>query len=517
MMSRWYVLSKRGVLILLLGLGLAADGGRAYGNGWEHGAIPYSALVDGLADGTESMRYRAAQSLGFRAEKRSIEPLLSALKRPERSVAVRSAIYTAFGRLGDRRAVPALTDCLADEDREELRGDCAAALGAIASTTALEPLVAAFRGDPSFLVKTRVVDALGNFDAPAAVDLLTEIAGERRTQSLAVRAFAALGRTGSPDAVPVLINALARVRSPETKRVIVEGLGRLKAGDAAGEVAVLADRAGDIRLRVAAIAALGTIREGDGLPTLIKLLKDPSPSIRVVAIRALAARGDDRATLPIAHLVMHVVDDLASQENAELLSTADQTLASLSIQLEGLRALIGLDQSSATGAFLAAAYGRGMPRNSSTALRLAEGFYEVRRLAIYGLGYTKSDAARELLAGSGGIGSDDPRIRQVAVRSLGVLGGSDAVHRLVPLLDDPSADVRRMSAIVLGRLGDATAADPLIKALGDGNALVRREAALGLGYLRAPQSVAGLTRIATSDPDNGVRDAARFALGRIGD
>ncbi len=53
--------------------------------------------------------------------------LLAALAAPEPDHGVRSGIYLALGRLGAPAAAPALPGCLDRENREELRGDCAAA------------------------------------------------------------------------------------------------------------------------------------------------------------------------------------------------------------------------------------------------------------------------------------------------------------------------------------------------------------------------------------------------------
>lgn len=485
-------------------------------NGWEHGAIPFSALTAALEDQAEGMRYKAARSLGFRGEARAVAPLLAHLKRGEQSVAVRAAIYDALGDIADIKAVPTLTSCLVDEEREELRSDCAKALGKTGSDAALAALITAFKNDPSFLVKTRSIDALGHFSDPQAVDLLASLAGGRRNQSLARRAIIALGKTGAPRAATYLAGALERARTSADKRAIVDGLGRLKAKDAAGAIAELATSARDPRLRVSALTALGAIRDGDSLGALTDLLGDTDPAIRLLAIRSLAALGDKRATNGIAKLVMAEATDLASQTNEDLLMQADKALASLSVQLEGLRALSHLDQPAAFGAFSAAAYHRDMPLNSSIALRLAQGFYEVRRQALYGLGYTQSDAARELLSGAKGLGDPNPKIRQVSVRSLAVLGGPDAVTTLLPALSDPSADVRRMAAMVIGRLKDPAAIQPLTMALEDKNALVRREAALGLGFLNAKAATSALGEAATGDTDRHVRDAAAFALKQIG-
>ncbi|MHC4424104.1 MAG: HEAT repeat domain-containing protein [Planctomycetota bacterium] len=102
---------------------------RTHGNGWEHGAIPFEALVKALEFDSPETRLRAAQSLGVRGQQEAVEPILKCLTRPEENPLVRSALYLALGKLGDRRAIPVLTDCIGKETREELRSDCATAFG----------------------------------------------------------------------------------------------------------------------------------------------------------------------------------------------------------------------------------------------------------------------------------------------------------------------------------------------------------------------------------------------------
>ena len=136
----------------------------------------------------------------------------------------------------------------------------------------------------------------------------------------------------------------------------------------------------------------------------------------------------------------------------------------------------------------------------------------MRRRALYGLGYTKSTAASELLTGAAGIGDPDFRLRAVAARSLGVLGGHANAHAVAPLLSDASAEVRWTTAEVLGRLGHKGNEAKLAATLGDLVGEVRRQAALALGYLGASEARPKLAERAKTDTDGRVRAAAAYAL-----
>ena len=143
---------------------------------------------------------------------------------------------------------------------------------------------------------------------------------------------------------------------------------------------------------------------------------------------------------------------------------------------------------------------------------MTEGLYQRRRAALYGLGYSQQRAAAELLAGPLGLKDRDARLRAVAVRSLGVLGFSDAARTLTPSLRDASPEVRWTAAIVLARLGDRGAAPALLAALGDKVAEVRRRAAEALGALKHRPAQAALRQMADADPAPRARIGAQFAL-----
>ncbi|RMD62134.1 MAG: HEAT repeat domain-containing protein, partial [Alphaproteobacteria bacterium] len=156
-----HVLAAATALVVAVGAA-ERDGARA--NGWEHTTVPIEALFEALRFDDPVTRARAAESLGYRREPEAFAPLRAALERPEDDPNVRSAIYTALGALGDPRAVPVLQDCLDREQRAELRAECVAALGRLAQPESLPRIIAATRDDPSILVRSRAVDALGHYD-----------------------------------------------------------------------------------------------------------------------------------------------------------------------------------------------------------------------------------------------------------------------------------------------------------------------------------------------------------------
>ncbi len=93
--------------------------------------------------------------------------------------------------------------------------------------------------------------------------------------------------------------------------------------------------------------------------------------------------------------------------------------------------------------------------------------------------------------------------RCCACRSLGVLGGRDAVQELVEHLRDDDIDVCIDAAESLGRLGDPAAVTPLIESLhNDPDGEIRVSVVEALGRLGGEQAIAALLSLLTSVPED---------------
>ena len=496
---------------MIFGVAMLGTAGDAEGNGWEHGAVSFEALATALESESAGLRAKAAESLGYRGEARGTDPLLALLQRPESSHRVRSAAYTALGRLADTRAVPVLARCLRDELREEIRGDCVAALGGLGSPESLDLVIQAFRTDSHVLVRNRAVDTLGEFDRPAAVEILREllIGGY---DSLRLRAIASLGRTGASEAVAPLLSRLGSAGEDFERAAIAGALARLRDPSALAALLEELDRTTDERLRVRITIALGAIRAPSAHDALVRMLDDPLPAVQFYAVRGLRELNDPDAADPLLRLYDALAEQLVERTPATLFANAPAVLTALGLQVEILRALNDLDATRGVGAFIDGARSPEIPRDSQTALRIAEGFYERRRMALHGLGYSASGEAARVLEGPEGIGHPDPRLRAVAVRSLAVLGEADAAERLLPMLGDSVPEVRWTAAMALGRLGHAGAVGPLTAVLADEFGEVRRQAALALGYIGEAEANLPLAQLAINEPVASVREAALYAM-----
>ncbi|MFC5138149.1 HEAT repeat domain-containing protein [Actinomycetospora rhizophila] len=108
-----------------------------------------------------------------------------------------------------------------------------------------------------------------------------------------------------------------------------------------------------------------------------------------------------------------------------------------------------------------------------------------------------------------------PGERARSAHLLGVLGGADALPRLVALLADRDPEVRAVAARALGHLADPSAAAPLVRALAAPDARLPHQEALSAVARTGIASHGALLR-AADDLDPRVRARAVEALGLVG-
>jgi hypothetical protein len=115
------------------------------------------------------------------------------------------------------------------------------------------------------------------------------------------------------------------------------------------------------------------------------------------------------------------------------------------------------------------------------------------------------------------ISDPDENVRMTALEAAMSINVFSSVESVVARIDDESPRVRRRAAEALGAMrvsdavmGLAALADPKI----EGVAAVRKAAVWALGQIAEPAGKAAV-EAASSDPDVGVRDAARIAMRRL--
>ena len=181
---------------------------------------------------------------------------------------IRARVANVLGIRRDKTAVPALLEALSGEFYT-VRARAAIALGKIGDLKAVEPLLRALK-DPEDDVRIGACLGLGYFKAPSTFDEITNVLLDDPKIEVRQSAAKALGNTGHPEAVPLLMEAL---RDPfwwyERE---------MQAGD-------LFD----------AIEKMGAM----AVEALIAALKDNEGAVRKYAAMLLGRIGDERAIEPL--------------------------------------------------------------------------------------------------------------------------------------------------------------------------------------------------------------------------
>lgn len=480
-------------------------------NGWEHFAIPLETLLQVLEGDSREGRIKAAHALGIRKEKAAVEPMLKILSQPDSSPQMRSVFYTALGKIGDKRALATLSKALKSEQREELRADAASALGGVKEAESLALLLQIFKEEPTLMVRSRIVDTLGVFPQKDSIHTLIRLLQEKNT-TLKRRAIRSLGRTQSSQAVQPLMDLLEQTKSKKLRIEIVDALGNIADPASAQLLTQMLQEAQSLDLRLSLVVALGAIRDGNITPVLIRLLEDPSLEVRHFAVLAIQKNHAKSAALPLKNLFLRLSEAFWQVTEKDLLATPFAILQNLELQTSILRTLTEVGPRIGLPAFLKGAAPRKFSLDSSLEFRFNDAVYELRRMALVGLGYTDEVKAVDFLLKTGPLQARDPRLRATAVRSLGVLGQSKSVEAIIAILRDDAPEVRWVSALVLGRMKDTRAIPGLREALSDSHSLVRQEAILSLGYLGDTQAQERIQRMLEKDESQRVRQAAKEFL-----
>jgi len=232
----------------------------------------------------------------------------------------RVALASLLGRIGDARALPALSQLLDDPASAVAATEAIQQIGRDHDTAMIEalhasdpaariavlPIVGSRRAAPDVRalldddepeVRARACEALARIGETAAVPRLFELLGDPspRVAHAAAGAIQSLGTAGTAARV---IAALAS-GTPAVRRQALRIIGTLGCDGAYEAVrAVVGDP--DRRIAELAVAALGVLDDPRVDPALAELAADPVEAVRAAAMRAIAQRGGLEATTLLA-------------------------------------------------------------------------------------------------------------------------------------------------------------------------------------------------------------------------
>lgn len=331
---------------------------------------------------------------------------------------------------GDESVVGALREAIAD-DAPEVASAALAALATLGGPGDLVPLVARVASvEPRTSAAAEMALAsLAARHPVAAKGLARRVAADPPSQAAAAVLIAALGGRvlGAIEDDVAFLAAVLSGPDARARRAAVVALGDLGAGAGLDAIAfALADEAREVQL--AAVRALGKLRDGDGRAAGTELLVDimhrtDDVELVGVAIRALGESADPAVVQVLAPLVrspsaavaVAAVDALGrSDDPARLLPLLEAAAATdVDVVKAALLALEGLAEPA-----VAARYGAALDHDA----------WDVRRLAADCLGRMHGASAADLLRGRL-VREHEPLVREAIDRALLLLAAGSTVRR----------------------------------------------------------------------------------------
>ncbi|MEK8018463.1 MAG: HEAT repeat domain-containing protein [Candidatus Parabeggiatoa sp.] len=246
--------------------------------------------------GDEADRCYASRALGALGDTSAIPALVQCLRDEDLDVSIDAA--EALGRIGNPSAIPPLLDSLTHDPNGEVKTAVVKALGQIGGTDVITPLLEITKSCPEEMdwddtedwdawwdMQLLAVEALGRLRVTEAIPVLASILGDEEGQAIeseVLTAFALIGGEGNN----VLIQRLTS-GSPRERRRAATALGLSKSPEVHKAVAyAMTDREGEVR--VAALRALGKLGASHYIDIMLRYLKDPDPLVRSAAIEVTA-------------------------------------------------------------------------------------------------------------------------------------------------------------------------------------------------------------------------------------
>lgn len=259
--------------------GIRADAVRALGDLDDPDTVEI--LIGMLVDRDPDVRLAVVDTLGRIGPeaKKAVEPLINSLDAPgrklsadQKSTAIRRATIRALGKIGDERAVPALTGLLEDKD-QRARSLVLSALESIAGPASVEPVRESLE-DEHWTVRAQAIEVLGRLEGRAAIEYIFPLLRDEDWH-VRVKAAETLAGLGDPAAVEPLIQALDFEREERVRVALIAALGDL--GDSAAVeplTRIMQDKNEFRRVRARAAAALGLIGDPAAVDALLEVLNN---------------------------------------------------------------------------------------------------------------------------------------------------------------------------------------------------------------------------------------------------
>lgn len=241
-----------------------------------------NALLKTLKDKNREVRWRAAKSLEYLCKEKP-EILIHAFAHSN-SVLQKVSLAWLLGRIGDKRAIPALAEALRFGDKYVRRASIIS-MGRIRDETTIPHLINALK-DYDADVRKRAAEALGRIRIKRD-DVVKALVNSLFDEDRGVRRAAAksLERLGwEPESDEELAAYLAALRM---------GSELMLLGEVAVEPLIIALQDADWSVKKWASEVLGEIKSDKVLKRLVEVLDTDDWAVKVHALKALSKMGKD--------------------------------------------------------------------------------------------------------------------------------------------------------------------------------------------------------------------------------
>lgn len=473
------------------------------------------------------MRVQALIAAGRLGDPRTIDALIELSKHRER--AMRDAAIYALGRTGHRDAIPALVGALDGRGESVATLACLglANIGDARALARLSAVVANRRGNDT--ARAACAFALGHIGQRSTVPVLIEALAYGNSETPRLAAWA-LGRMGATEAVPALLRAYFSRHEP-VRQVVGWSLARILGGtdttpsslDIEFVGSTTNELAYDAEAAVRALPGpLDEIWPSSAIligheAELTAGLREALGRHRDLIVRVLEDLG---ATDPAAeHITLGPLTrdlaTLAPAQRTQVLAALSRVVAGVFPELVPLTrhrdpsvrklvlAVLSRIDTPQSKSLLQAGMDDGVAAVRLTAMRASATY--VSLFDKHGAELAQAVAAR--------LASDSWRTRRDAAASLGHFDVYADEAALIAAIRDANAYVREQAVVALGRLGRASSIDALLAASTDELATVRLAVVRSIATMSSERVEKRLRQLAVSDPDRGVAEAARAALG----
>ncbi|MDD2335416.1 MAG: HEAT repeat domain-containing protein [Geobacteraceae bacterium] len=506
------------------------------------------AIVTSLSSSEEETRRVAVVSLSSASLEKSSEFLFHAMG--DSSWRVRKEAVEVFLSSADAELfIERLFNLLRSQDNAGLRNSAAEALIRLGKSSL--PVLELHARDRDSDVRKFVVDILGAIGDRTAVKLLVHSLNDS-DPNVAMAAAETLGTIGGAEALQPLLAALSR-QDITLRYTILETLAKI------GEpfpLETVSPFLAEGLLKKAVYDCLCSVGRADAAPLLVQGLAEAGKSVREAAVKALMAIRDrvpdEWAENACDTLLQGLADTPVVEGLLVLLDTSDIVLHRALIRIFGL-----IRDPRTARAILRSCRSEQLLPDCLPALR-AQGAVSIGFLEDEFSGGDEEERANILrLSGEMGLreaapllrralDEPSPQVREVSVRSVGMIGLIEMIPEVAELLGDFDQDVRIAALETLALLADldpssvgkiaavlAVSDEPdkrrdavflcgvlrdrerLSLLMKDADDLVRRTAVQGLARLGGDDVVHHLT-MALTDENSGVRIAAASTLGETG-